>query len=448
MKTILRVLWGRRLVIFTAVAAALLGGLTVVAQSAPRYQGTARVVLDYIRPDPTTGAVLPSKMLDAYITSQISMLRDFQVTGPAVEAMGFLENPDVQQAYYANSSPEGRDLHAWIAAQVAAAVSGRMVDDSNVLEIRYVGSSPEMAEAMVDALRAAFIESSVRQTRAAALQQADILASRIETARATFAKLQALQHRLEDETGLMMGEKGRDEESAKLAQLMGRQKDPVVIASVRPSAAATLLREIDQRIAEASTQLGVNNPQLIALRQRRIALEAQAAADAERAGTSSQIAQANERAVYDAVERQKARVLAAREPTLRLRIMQDEINRQREQINALTEALVKARNLAGADNSTTTPIGPAVAKREPVFPNMPLIFGGTGGLGLLVGCLLAMLIEASSRRIRAISDLQALTGAPVLAAIPTQSPLVWQSVPDRLSVWPRRRHDLPAVAAE
>ena len=96
MASILYALWGRRLVILTTFLACLLGGVIVIVISAPRYQATARVVLDYIRPDRDTGVVVPSKMLDVYINSQIRLIRDQEVAGPAVEALGWLDDPDVQ----------------------------------------------------------------------------------------------------------------------------------------------------------------------------------------------------------------------------------------------------------------------------------------------------------------------------------------------------------------
>lgn len=419
MKAILRALLGRWPVVLIAVAACLAGGLVVIATAVPRYKGTARVVLDYIRPDPTTGAVLPSKMLDAYIASQMGLIRDFQVTGPAVEALGFLDDPDIQNSYYANPPPDGRDLHTWLAAQVGAASGARMVEDSNILELIYVSSaSPELAEAVVDALRASYIESSAAITRRSAQEQALTLIARLETAKAKLAQLEAIQNRLEDETGLTMGEKGRDQESAKLEELLRRQRTPLVVESGARTAATILLRELDAEIAQASVTLGVNNPRMLALRQRRIALQAQVDAEAQRATSSAEIAAQNDRFSAALIDQQTERVLAAREPTLRLRLMQDEINRQREEVNDMTEALVQSRTLAGADVSTTTPIGPPKAERRPVFPNKPLILGGSAALGLISGCLLALLLELLGRRVRANSDLEAATGVAVLGVLP------------------------------
>ena len=91
MKAIRRAIWGRWLIVAISVAACLVGGLTVIVTSPPRYKGTARVVLDYIRPDPATGAVLPSKMLDAYITTQIGLIR------PETMLAALCQNPELSR---------------------------------------------------------------------------------------------------------------------------------------------------------------------------------------------------------------------------------------------------------------------------------------------------------------------------------------------------------------
>ncbi|HEY0651212.1 hypothetical protein [Phenylobacterium sp.] len=421
MKAILRALLGRWLVVAISVAACLIGGLVVIATSPPRYKGTARVVLDYIQPDPTTGAVLPSKMLDAYIMSQVNLIRDFQVTGPAVEALGFVDNPDIQAAYYANPPADGRDLHSWIAAQVGAAAGGSMIEDSNILEIAYIASSPELAASVADALRAAYTESSAAQTRRAAEERAAALSARVEASKRSLAQLEAMQNRLEDQTGISMSESGRDEEAAKLESLMRRGRAPLILDGPRESAASILLGQMDAEIAQASNTLGPNNPRLAAMQRRRAGLQAQVDVERQRTASMANLVVASEQAAAAQVQQQMNRVLDAREPTLRLRLLQDEINRQRTSINDMTEAVIQARTLSAANTSTTTPIGPAEAEKEPVFPNKPLILLGSAGLGLVGGSLLAIFVELMGRRIRAARDLEAATRVRVLAEIPDYS---------------------------
>ena len=90
---------------------------------------------------------------------------------------------------------------------------------------------------------------------------------------------------------------------------------------------------------------------------------------------------------------------------------------------------------AAATDAGLTPLGPATASGKPVFPNKPLILGGSFGLGLGVGVLCALLAEMFARRVRGAEDLQAAIDAPVLAVIPRK-------------VAQGRRRDQPRIGAQ
>ena len=62
---VVRILWARRLLVLLPLVACLLAGLYVIAVAPKQYQASARVALNYIKPDPVTGTVIPSKMVDA-----------------------------------------------------------------------------------------------------------------------------------------------------------------------------------------------------------------------------------------------------------------------------------------------------------------------------------------------------------------------------------------------
>ncbi len=176
--------------ILAAFFACLLGGIIVIVISAPRYMATARVVLDYIRPDPETGVVVPSKMLDLYINSQIRLIRDYDVAGPAVEALGWLDDPDIQSAYASVATGATGDIRTWLASQIMASTNARMVEDSNILEISYVGQEPDVAEAVVEALRQSYIQSPINARAASSLAVAGKLSKDVDRMTITLNALQ------------------------------------------------------------------------------------------------------------------------------------------------------------------------------------------------------------------------------------------------------------------
>src|SRR6185437_9893989 len=147
-----RILWGRRLIVLTPTICTLLGGLVVILTFPPRYEATTRVILDIIKPDPVTGFQVSDKMHDAYVASEINMLRTDEVTGAVVQAMGWLENPDMVAAW--QSSPDkGDDLRRWAGRRLAFSIGAEVVPDTNILEIKFDSTAPDLAKLVADNIR-------------------------------------------------------------------------------------------------------------------------------------------------------------------------------------------------------------------------------------------------------------------------------------------------------
>jgi len=159
-----KILWGRRLFVLAPTVATLIGGVVVIMTFPPRYEATNRIILDIIKPDPVTGFQVSDKMYDAYISSEINMLRNDDVTGRVVEAMGWLENPDMVAAW--QSAPDkGDDLRRWAGRRLSFGIGADMVTDTNVMEIKFQSTAPELAKLVADNIRTSFIEASIAQTR-------------------------------------------------------------------------------------------------------------------------------------------------------------------------------------------------------------------------------------------------------------------------------------------
>jgi uncharacterized protein involved in exopolysaccharide biosynthesis len=78
----LRIFWARRWLVAIATVASVLGSYVVLLIVPPRYEATAKVMLDkVVRPDPITGEVMNAKTAGAYFDAQMQMLKDYGVTG-------------------------------------------------------------------------------------------------------------------------------------------------------------------------------------------------------------------------------------------------------------------------------------------------------------------------------------------------------------------------------
>jgi capsular polysaccharide biosynthesis protein len=75
------------------------------------------------------------------------------------------------------------------------------------------------------------------------------------------------------------------------------------------------------------------------------------------------------------------------------------------------------RQQAAIVDAGVSAMGAAYVPQTPAYPNKPLIIGGSLGLGLAFGILIALLTELLDRRVRSPEDLTAALGLPVLAVI-------------------------------
>lgn len=415
-----RILWARRLIIAVVSLGSLAGGALVMATATPLYDATARVMLNVANPDPVTGATLGKKTIDPYLQTQLSLIRDYQVVGPAIEAVGWFDNPDVIAAYNARPPTDRRPLTVWLAQSVIASMQTALVDGSNIIEIKYRGESPELAELVAGAIRDAYIAANIRQRRASAAEDADRQADRAEALRAELEKLQAQKRALEAETGVMLSAGGDDLEGQRLLALSSPSKataPPDTIVSGRPSAQGAL-GQLDLELAQAEANLGPNHPALIELRSTRASLAAQVAAEARTADGVAAAIVAREGAKQATLDAQRERVLSQRQDVLRVRLVQDQINLKSKALEQATTQVATMRQLATLVESGLTPVGQVESDPTPAFPHLPLVLGGTAGIGLFAGIVIALLVEMLNLRVRTRVDLRIATDLPLLGSFP------------------------------
>jgi uncharacterized protein involved in exopolysaccharide biosynthesis len=132
---------------------------------------------------------------------------------------------------------------------------------------------------------------------------------------------------------------------------------------------------------------------------------------------AAEIANQQVNTLQQAVEQQKANVL--------------ELNGQRDTMSVLTREVENARSaydaamqrrthvqLESEVNQTDIAIlDPAIAPLTPAFPLLGLNLLLASVLGMLLGACVALLAESTDRRLRLASDLEELSGIPVLAVL-------------------------------
>lgn len=416
-----RILWARKVIVATATACAVAGGVYVTLTAEKNYEASARVMLNIDKPDPVTGMKVGKRDIEPYLQSQLSFIRDFQVIGRAVEALGWLDDPEILQAYQSRGGGDSRELVVWLAQSVSESVRTNLVEDSNIIEIRYLGSTPELAGLGAGAIRDAYIAGSIEERRRSAMEDAENAATRAEQLRRTLQELQARKYAVERETGVILTPRGVDMDDETLTALAAPdrkagQAAPIIMQS--PSLSRALMT-VDQELAQAQATLGPNHPTLVQLRAARAGLATRADAEARAGGGVVAAVVANERAKQAQFEQARERVLNQRQDALRLRLIQDQINLKGKAYEELVKQIANLRQLTTSTESGLTPVGDVDIENKPAFPVPALTVGGPAGLGLLGGILIALLVEMFDLRVRTRAGLATAAPVPVLGAFPS-----------------------------
>lgn len=419
----LRILWAHRFVILATTIFTSAGALIAILIVPPSYSAVSRVMLNTLKPDPITGEVISSVSSRTYVATQTELIKDYQVAGMAVDALNWASSPDIITQYQ-TSNTNGMDIRRWLAQRIIDRTSVKVVTGTNILEIAYRSTTPAEARSMANALRDAYIQSTLDTRRREASRTADWYAAQAEKERALLNAADAAKTAYEKANGIVMQADNVDVETARLRALSSAAATPApVMAAPMPvtTPSMTQLAQLDAMIAQASQTLGPNHPQMQDLRARRVNLASAAAqemaAARAAAGAAASIAGASASAMQREVVAQTSRVIANRDKIERLNQLQAEVNLRRDQYNKSMARVVELRQEAAIADTGITGLGEAVTPQSPTFPNKPLIMGGALGLGFGLGVVLSLLLELFGRRVRSLEDLQSGLDAPLLAVL-------------------------------
>jgi uncharacterized protein involved in exopolysaccharide biosynthesis len=443
----LRILIARRLVILAVLGAALVVAFAVGKLLPARYPATARVLLDSFKPDPVTGTMLQSNALRTFSRTQIELIKDYRVSGDVVDKLGLAQVPSLIAAFQAETGGYG-DLRRWIAERITQNVDAYLVENSNILEIRYETVNPELAKRTVNAIREAYVENSLRFRTEGAGRTADWYRDQAERAKRSLEEAQNTKTRFEAENNIIITA-GGETETTKLAglqtalvQARSAQGGQDFAATSRAIASPVVdqlkvqLATMNDQIGQAAEKLGMQHPTYQALLARRATLEnqlrreetaARAAGAMQRGSTRQSLADLE--AAYQA---QRAKVAAMQDKLDRDAQLQREVEIRREQYEAAAKRTAELRLESAVNDSGLIVLGDAATSMAPSFPNWTQISLLAVGLGTALGVIIALFIELLNRRVRGAEDLVTAANVQVLAVVGQRPRPEWRRILRRI----------------
>lgn len=433
---LVNILLARRWLILVALVVSMAMAVIVAKQLPERYQARARVLLDIIKPDPVTGQIIGGPASRSYVKTQLELIQDYRIAGDVVDRLGWAQNPGVIAAWQAESGGVG-DLRRWASQRIIDSTRADMVETSNILEITYEGVNPTVARGIVNMLREAYIDSSLRFKTDSAGRTADWYREQANIAQKQLASAEAAKSKFEQDNGLIMGAGNTESETVKLqglqsALLTARSGQPAQQFEAAKQATTSpvvdqlklQLATLNDQISQAGEKLGVEHPTYKTMIARRALLQSQLsreestarAASAAQSGSSSRSV-SQLQSEYDA---QKAKVLGMREMLDQLAQLDREVTLRKDQYEKSAARTAELRLEATQSESGLVVLGDAIVGGRPSFPNWPLIVGLSAAFGLGLGVVVALLTELFFRRVRGSDDLAFAGKAPVLAVIADQ----------------------------
>lgn len=415
----LRILWSRAPLVLIAVLAAVLGAYVVTLVAQPRFQATSRIMLELLKPDAVTGRSYSNpKTIAAYVATQKEVIRDYSVAGQVAEDLGWLSDPNKIRQYQGRPTSDSNiDFRRWSAQRVADRTTINFAS-GQVLEITFSSSNPVEAKIGSEALRRAYLSYSLESRRGDAAKNAAWWARQAEVARAAAEKAELTKAQAEKQFGIVL--EGNSDMDSQRLQALANQAAGVPTAPSQlgtlSSAASLQLAQIDAEIAQLSTSLGPNHPQMQQLRARRATTSAVVAQ--EQAAARNAVSGASARAAVEgALAAQTSRVISQRDKVERLRQLNAEVELLRQQYQKTAARAGDLSIEAAATDTGMVPVGVVATPTRPVFPNKPLILGGALALGSAFGLALALLTELMNRRVRGVEDLELPLQLPCLAVV-------------------------------
>lgn len=447
----LRILIARWQIIAISLVTCFVVAMVVGNLLPQRFPAKARVLLDVIKPDPVTGQAIGSQFARGYIATQIELIQDYRVAGDVVDKLGWPQNPGVIAEWQADTGGS-QDLRRWAAQRIIDHTKAEIIEGSNILEITYEAVNPDVAKTVVNMLRDAYIDASLRFRTDSAGRTGDWYREQSEKAQKALAAAETAKSKFEQENGIVIGPGGTEVETSKLEGLQsalmaarggeGAQQ----YEATRMASGSTIVDQLKMQVAtltdqigQAGEKLGTEHPTYKAMLSRKSVLlselsreEAAArSAGAAQSGSSRQSV-ASLQSEYNT---QKAKVLGMKDSLNQLAQFQREVDLRRSQYEKAAARTADLKLESTVSESGLVVLGDAISNGKPSFPNIPLIAALSIVFGLGLGVALALFTEMLARRIRGSEDLAFAAKAPVMAVISEAVPSPWR---DRLSRLLRR----------
>jgi len=386
--------------------------------------------------------------MDTYLETQTKILESETLAMQTIRSMDLGKYPEFGGSSATTAFGQGGAARRRpaILGEFLADLTVRRVPDSRLIEVRFAGENPQLAADVVNAHLQNFIEQNFKSKYDATTQASTWLSSELEELRIKVEKSEDARLAYERENQIWQIDEKQNITTQKLADLskavtdaqtelstkealfrMAMSGEVDAIPSVRDSPVVSGLEnkkaDLDEQYADASNQYGPNFPKVQRLKEQQEQVDSdlskarQVIVDGIREDFNT--AQSHVEILQDALDKQKAEANDVAEKLVQYNILEHDAEANKQLYDGLLQKLKEASITAGLRSSNIRVVDPALVPTSPSRPQkarnimLALLVGLVGGIGL------AIFREYLDNTVKSPDDIEALTGLPSLAVVPS-----------------------------
>ncbi|RBP10618.1 uncharacterized protein involved in exopolysaccharide biosynthesis [Roseiarcus fermentans] len=442
----LYILWRRAWIVALTFLSAAVVAAGVVLFVPSRYDAEATASIDPGSINPVTDMAASPMSTTLIQGNLIQLVGSQRVALDVVKRLNLTSSPYIQAEYRASSSFGRESIDDWMAGTIIKNVVAQFEPGTNVLSIKYKTSDPNQAALFANTFLAATIDETIAMKAAAGDQTARWFAPQLQDLRRDLQEARNALEQFQSRTNVVApsaNNLGSDTESAALGAVttdLANARATLTSLQSRLASGATelaadpsdpdlqLINGLKDKIASAQAEiesvknsLGANNPKMVSASANLATLRKQFADATEKsrehlkqriASVQSQIA-----ALEMAQAQDQKTLIAAQGQRDRLGDLQRDVVFKLDELNARERVASQARLQSKLTFGDISPLDKAVAPISPAFPKPIIVIPAALGGGLTLGMILALIAEATDRRIRFPADFASATSAPLLGVI-------------------------------
>lgn len=431
--------WAALLVFFLVVTTTVVVSLLLPKQ----YDAAASVVVD-IKPDPVSAMAFQGMAMPSFMATQVDILTSDRVALKVIRDLNLADNPGLREQWQTEGEGKG-SFEQWLIEILKKNLNVKPSRESNVIEIGYRSPDPRFAAGLANTFAQAFIATTLELRVDPAKQYSTFFVGQSKDARIALETAQSKLSAFQRDKGIIAADERLDVENARLAELssqlvqlqavssesgsrqqfaQGSQGDRMqeVLSNPLIGGLRADLTRNEARLQELNSKFGDNHPQVVEAKANITELRTRIDAEIRRVTggvtVTNTINKQREAQVKRELDAQRSKLLQLKAVRDQGQVLVREVeNAQRSYDNVMTR-LNQTSMESQANQSYVNLLTTAQPPSEQASPKLLLNTALAIFLGALLAIGVALLLELSTRRIRAPEDVVAALGLPVLGVLP------------------------------